>query len=248
VISSAEDELAFLRLVCLLPGVGEKTAVKLWARLGGSFNTADAVARATLRDAIPARGRERWGPIDALLEAVHDEGLTRRMGTIVGRFVECFYRTYAVDSFENADERLDDIGELTVECAKFEVLEEFLADVALQTNLDAETDEDEEVADAVRLSTIHQAKGLEWPVVIVLWCAEKMFPSPKALADDELGDGQAEERRLFYVAVTRACDELLLCAPTVRRMRDGGVLFCDRSRFLLDLSPDVIDQVRVGFI
>ncbi len=247
VVSSGEDELAFQRLVCLLPGVGEKTGAKIWAKLGGTFNTADAASRTTLRNAIPVRGRERWAPVDALLEEVHTEGLTCRMGEIVTRFVDVFYRTYAIDTFENADERLDDIGELTVECGKFERLEEFLADVALQTNLDAETD-DEESADAVRLSTIHQAKGLEWPVVIVLWCAEKMFPSPKALAGDELGDGEAEERRLFYVAVTRACDELMLCAPTVRRMRDGGVIFCERSRFLEALSPDVVERHRVGYI
>jgi DNA helicase-2/ATP-dependent DNA helicase PcrA len=248
VVGSAEDELAFQRLICLLPGVGEKTGAKLWAKLGGQFRATDPVSRVALREAIPARGRERWAPVDELLGEIEEEGLVSSMGEIVKRFVDVFYRTYAVDSFENADERLEDINELTTECGKFEKLEEFLSDVALQSNLDAETDEEGAAADAVRLSTIHQAKGLEWPVVIVLWCSEKMFPSPKALDEDELGDGEAEERRLFYVAVTRACDELLLCAPSVRRMRDGGVMFCERSRFLDELSADVIQSHRVGYI
>ena len=111
------------------------------------------------------------------------------------------------------------------------------------TNLDAESrvDEDEE-EDAIRLSTIHQAKGLEWPVVIVLWMVDGMFPSLRSMEENE--EGEAEERRLFYVAVTRAKDELCLCAPEVRRTRDGGIIYYSPSRFLEELPIGLLRERR----
>jgi len=117
----------------------------------------------------------------------------------------------------------------------------------LLTNLDAEA-ENLSPADrnAVRLSTVHQAKGLEWPVVIVIWATEGMFPSSRSM--NESDEGEAEERRLFYVAATRAKDELVLCTPEVRRMRDGGIMYCQPSHFVDELPGEVISSRRIGFI
>ena len=67
----------------------------------------------------------------------------------------------------------------------------------------------------------------------------------RALKEEQ---GEAEERRLFYVAVTRARDELCLCVPEVRRTRDGGVLYCEPSRFVREIPEDLLREVRVGFI
>ena len=91
--------------------------------------------------------------------------------------------------------------------------------------------------------TVHQAKGLEWPVVIVIWAAEGMFPSSRSMGENE---NDAEERRLFYVAVTRAKDELVLCAPGMRRTRDGGVFYCKPSRFIKEL-PRGLTRENFGF-
>ncbi len=116
-----------------------------------------------------------------------------------------------------------------------ETIEQCLSDIALLTNLDAEAESlSPAERNAVRLSTVHQAKGLEWPVVIIIWATEGMFPSSRSMNESE--QGEAEERRLFYVATTRAKDELVLCAPEVRRMRDGGVMYCLPSHFI-DESP-----------
>jgi DNA helicase-2/ATP-dependent DNA helicase PcrA len=75
-----------------------------------------------------------------------------------------------------------------------------------------------------------------------------MFPSARTLAESDGSEGEAEERRLFYVAVTRAKDELLLCAPEVRRTRDGGIMPCEPSRFLNELPPGLVENVRLSFI
>jgi DNA helicase-2/ATP-dependent DNA helicase PcrA len=91
----------------------------------------------------------------------------------------------------------------------------------------------------IRLSTVHQAKGLEWPLVIVIWCDEEMFPSGRALAE---GD-DAEERRLFYVAVTRAKDHLLLCVPSTRRIaQNGGTLYLKPSRFIKEIPSNLLNR------
>jgi DNA helicase-2/ATP-dependent DNA helicase PcrA len=88
---------------------------------------------------------------------------------------------------------------------------------------------------------VHQAKGLEWNVVIILWLAEGMFPSARALAESENGD--AEERRLFYVAVTRARDELFLCFPEIRRRQDGAVMYLEPSRFVREIPSEYLREI-----
>jgi len=82
--------------------------------------------------------------------------------------------------------------------------------------------------------------------VIVLWVTEGMFPPTRVL--NESDEGEAEERRLFYVAVTRAKDELILCAPEIRRAADGGVFECEPSRFIREIPQELIQDARVGFI
>jgi DNA helicase-2/ATP-dependent DNA helicase PcrA len=89
-------------------------------------------------------------------------------------------------------------------------------------------DEDERLT----LSSIHQAKGLEWRVVFLIWAADGRFPSPRSLRDAE---GEEEERRLFYVALTRARDELYVCYPIIESDRGrqtfdpASVAICSRS-------------------
>ena len=118
-------------------------------------------------------------------------------------------------------------------------LEAFLADVALMTNLDVRRNDPD--LDRVTLSTVHQAKGMEWPGVLVPWLSEGMFPSAKA---DEEGRAD-EERRLFYVAVPRAKDRLYLFSPQVRKMADGGMFPIEPSTFVKEIPPELVCVRRV---
>ena len=120
-------------------------------------------------------------------------------------------------------------------------LSAFLQEVALLTNAEAAYESKEDMRrHSVRLSTIHQAKGLEWPIVIILWAVEGMFPSSKTLVDDE---GEAEERRLFYVAVTRARNQLAIFTPEWREVSGGGVFTCKPSRYVAEI-PQSLLQIR----
>lgn len=236
------DEMAFVRLLSMLPGMGEKTSRTVWTKLGGSFDAGNELQRAQLPGLLRASARADWKSIDPVLAAYKNEELHGDGGEVVHRFLRAFYEAYANRTFENADRRVEDVHELILYTAKFETVDEFLNDVALLTNLDAEINGMNTEEEALRLSTVHQAKGLEWSAVIVLWATDNMFPSSRSL--QESPEAEAEERRLFYVAVTRAKDELCLCVPEVRRTRDGGVIYCEPSRFVTEVPRQLLSEVR----
>lgn len=255
ILQNPGDEVAFVRLIQLLPRVGRQTAAKLWRKLGKNFQTCDPTARQTLIDALPGVAREQWTPVSPILAAYHDEELKNDAGEVLNRFIELFYADYAVNTFDDHRRRIDDIRELILFTSKFESVEEFLSEMALLSNLDAEAAHPDLIANdnsgggnpakAIRLSTVHQAKGLEWGAVIILWMTDGMFPSARTLAESM--DDDSEERRLFYVAATRARDELILCVPQVRRMQDGGVQYCTPSRFVSELPPNLLRSAHVRY-
>ncbi|MFH1475893.1 MAG: ATP-dependent helicase [Verrucomicrobiota bacterium] len=245
ILHNPGDELAFVRLMSLLPGVGGKTAGKIWRALGNRFTTCDAAQRQALHNSLPATAQTAWQAIAPILEKYATE-LKDDPAEIVFQFNKAFYDQYALDTFDDYERRMEDLQEVMNFIADFESTEEFLNEVALVTNLDAEADRMDGIAkDSLRLSTVHQAKGLEWNAVFVLWAADGMFPSSRAIT--ESGDDE-EERRLFYVAVTRAKDELFLCVPAVRRAPDGGAQFLSPSRFIAEIPPDCLCREQVGFL
>jgi DNA helicase-2/ATP-dependent DNA helicase PcrA len=238
-----EDQLAFNRLLGLLPKVGERTALKIWNALGGRFTGPTLECRKALLAALPAGARAAWMPLDEVLGLVDTENLRQNPAQLVGLIADKFYDRYALETFDNHPRRMEDLQALALHAAKFPSLEAFLNELALMSNLEAEDDlATGAESDAVRLSTIHQAKGLEWHTVFVLWLAEGLFPSGRAVENPDEGD--TEERRLFYVAVTRARDDLHLCCPQIRHTRDGGVQYLPPSRFLNELRTDLVQTVK----
>ena len=245
ILHNPGDELAFTRLMSLLPGVGGKTAGKIWRALGNRFETRDTAQRQALHDHLPAAAQALWKAIAPILEKYETE-LKEDPAEIVFQFNKAFYDQYALDTFDDYERRMEDLQEVMNFISDFESTEKFLNEVALVTNLDAEADRTNGIAkDNLRLSTVHQAKGLEWNVVFVLWATDGMFPSNRAMT--ESGNDE-EERRLFYVAVTRAKDELFLCMPAVRRAPDGGAQFFSPSRFITEIPSDCLRQEQVGFL
>ena len=240
------DELAFIRLLCLLPGVGAKGAQNLWRKLNHRFDPLRSEDRKHLHSAIPKRGKEGWQPVHEALEAAEERLLRTNPGELIHTYLNAFYDEYAVETFDNYPQRLEDIQGLMDYTASFPSLQDFLSELALQTNLDESIRREDEPRDAVRLGTIHQAKGLEYPVVFVLWCVDGMFPSGRALEEDGSG-GESEERRLFYVASTRAKDHLYFGIPQVRRQRDGGLVYYTPSRFISELPPGTLREERGGY-
>jgi DNA helicase-2/ATP-dependent DNA helicase PcrA len=245
-LANPGDILAFTRLFGLFPGVGPKTAAKLWTEIGERLDFENKDALRTLREKLRAPAREAWSKVEPILEKAHAQKASIQAGEILQQFVDAFYEHYAWNSFDNAESRVDDLNELVIHVGRYDDVQSFLNESALLTNVDTDHDTTEAgLKDAVRLGTVHQAKGLEWPVVMVLWLNEGLFPSSRSL-QDAFG-GEEEERRLFYVAVTRAKDELDLCVPEIRRTRDGGVFYCAPSRFIKDVPRKLITEVRGTF-
>ena len=237
------DEMAFGRLLELMVGVGPRTVVRLWGKLGGRFNAMDAQQVQIVHDALRAPARKQWAAIVPVLTDYLGERTGRDAGEIMARFLDVFYSDYANNNFDNYDRRVDDVKELVLHAGRCETIERFLSDMALLTNVDTNDGKgDEDDTDAIRLSSVHQAKGLEWPVVIILWATDGMFPSARSI--DESEEGESEERRLFYVAVTRAKDELVICTPEVRRMRDGGMMYQDPSRFVREIPGKLLRRMQ----
>jgi DNA helicase-2/ATP-dependent DNA helicase PcrA len=237
------DRLAFDRLLCLLPGVGPRSAATYWQKLGSSFDSRDAARRDQLATLVKPAARVHWNAIAGGLARYHAGGGQGSAAELVNDFLDHFYLAHLEANYENAEERADDVQEVAAQIGQSASVEAFLQEVALLTNTDqADGDDSRRRADAVRLSTVHQAKGLEWPLVFIIWASEGMFPSSRSLGEVE---DDTEERRLFYVATTRARDVLNICIPEWRQTRDGQAFNCRPSRFVAEL-PDALLRARYG--
>jgi len=252
-IVNPQDELAFKRLVQLLPGIGGKGADKLWqefsSQLGSvSFDPESTPVTKPLATAIqrcaalaPKKAEKAWANFAITLSQLEAEDVRNSPSKMITLILEAGYEDYLEDTYDNYQLRKEDIVQLANFAAQFKSTEDFLSQLSLLSNLEAEADapanKDEE---QVRLSTIHQAKGLEFDVVFVIMLCDGMFPSGRSL---ELPEGEEEERRLFYVAVTRAKNELYLAYPYLRTMAGyEGESLQQASRFLSEIPPELVDQ------
>lgn len=157
--------------------------------------------------------------------------------------VEDVYRDFARAKFPNANARLDDLEQFAQFAQTYESLPSFLDEVALFNELSGEdVVPGEPEDDRVVLSSVHQAKGLEWSRVIVMGLSEGRFPSYRSIATEE---GLEEERRLFYVAVTRAKNEVALVYPMLARDRYGVDVILELSRFLAELPEEAYERWTV---
>ncbi len=223
--------MAFKRIIKLLPGVGAKTADKLWEK----FHPVLAEGKALLltSEAIPKKAIDDWKKAAQALNEIRKME-PKRAAEMIEKVVDTFYASYLKVKYPNARAREEDLHQLASFGMQFESLEDFLSQLALLTNIEADdasllARSDQEY---VRLSTVHQAKGQEWRAVFVVGLCDGMFPLARSI--DNL-EGLEEERRLFYVAVTRAKDELYLTFPLFRMTGGDTGGFQRPSRFVAEL-------------
>ncbi len=194
------DEASWYRLLTRLEGVGDVHARKIIETLSRYNNLEEIfLQKKKISDSlsrVPAQGLLAF--LDAL-EKVDKEKIEDSIAT----FMDDFYSKYLEYNFENAKERKSDLKRIRELADSYSTIEEMLDDFSLSE------DYREEESGVVTLSSIHQAKGLEWETVFIISLREGNFPHNKSLEEGML----EEERRLLYVAITRCKKELFLTYP-----------------------------------
>lgn len=242
------DELAWKRVLKLIPKIGNATAARVWEKLAYVAEPLALVRTNELASALPKGAQSGWGEFVELIRSLLEPDIVNQPAKQIELVLARGYLEYLQASYENAEAREEDLRQLANFAAGYETTETFLSELALiNTERFAPPggtvgedvlmggDEDEELA----LSSVHQAKGLEWRVVFVLWAADGRFPSARSLRDAE---GEEEERRLFYVALTRARDELYVCYPLLETERGRQSVIQRPSRFVTEV-PRVLFEI-----
>ncbi len=251
-VANRRDEVSFLRMVNLLPGCGPAAAAKLWSEwLRTGWATQEELppnwSDLLLRFKVPKKSTKHWEQLCFTLDELTPNGEFARPSAMIFSILEGVYADYLDASFDNAESRRGDIERLSEYGATFDDILEFLAQLSLMSTADGEPTGERGDADAdkVTLSSIHQAKGLEWKAVFLIWLVDGQFPNGRILEADDPAMLE-EERRLFYVALTRAKDELYLSYPMTNPKSYSGDVICRPSAFLNDFPPELVEEWDVG--
>lgn len=245
VLNNVKDEIAWLRLIMLLPGIGKVRAEKIISKVNQANNLEDykllLIADNSLNKLF--KGGEILEDLFSFLLKINVKNI--KVIDVIQGFVELFYQDYAKKHFEDWDERkleLDFLGRLS---SQYQDLSLFINETCLGDDFKKEANNQEK--DYLVLSTIHQAKGLEWDKVFIIGLVDGQFPHIK---DDKVN--LEEERRLFYVASTRAKKDLYFMYPFFSGMNHyysqastDDFTANNMSRFLEELDKNLYKQISL---
>jgi DNA helicase-2/ATP-dependent DNA helicase PcrA len=280
VIVNPRDELAWKRILKMIPGIGRATANRIFETIvdrseppavAGGLHRANELPDPTIQPPATAGGSDlpiapadlaltlqllstpsqmarlrsskTWQDFVELLELLVSPEYRGQPAKQIALILERGYEQYLLENYENADSRAEDIRGLALYAQRYESTETFLSELALlSTERFAEAQplagedvisggEDDEL---LTLTSVHQAKGLEWKAVFIIWAAEGKFPSPRSLKEI---DSEEEERRLWYVALTRAKDELYITYPLMMTDYNRQTVLQKPSRFVTECPP-----------
>jgi DNA helicase-2/ATP-dependent DNA helicase PcrA len=239
VIENPRDEVSWFRLLQLLPGIGEATARSVIGSMAESAWALEAFERFQ----APPRARQAHARLAELLTQLRlRPSGGNEVAADIAR-VRVLYDDILRERYDRVEPRLSDLDQLQTIAGGYPDRGAFLAAIALeppQGTQDLATGSPEEEEDALVLSTVHSAKGKEWDAVFVIWAVDGWFPMARALGDD---DELEEERRLMYVAMTRARDHLAVTYPlNAYSTRRGSDYTIDQlSRFI---DPGIRDTMQ----
>jgi DNA helicase-2/ATP-dependent DNA helicase PcrA len=245
VIVNPRDELAWKRILRLIPQVGNATANRIWERLAYAPDPLALVRREDF-SAAPKRGAG-WTEFLSLLESLVQDETRGQPARQIELILTRGYEAHLANTYENSEARLEDLRQLALYSTRYNSTEDFLSELALLSterygspqpiageDVVMGNDEDE----LLTLTSVHQAKGLEWRAVFIIWAADGKFPSPRSLRDAE---GEEEERRLWYVALTRAREQLYITYPLMITDYNRQTVVQKPSRFVTEVPPELYD-------
>jgi DNA helicase-2/ATP-dependent DNA helicase PcrA len=236
---------AWQRIAILLPKIGEKGAAKIYA---AAYDHArlmqkdliDALATDDVKSKVPKDAKDEWDSFCASLKEVAETMRTDTPAKAVEIAVDGWYGDYLRGAFADYIERLDELKAMVGFAQRYDAMQDLLAQIVLLNGEPSDRQVDPD-AEAVKLTTVHQAKGLEYDVVFIIGLADGQFPGRRSI---EAGDVE-EERRLFYVAVTRARNELYLCYPRVATRAGPGGMLLSPSRFLTEIDASLYEPLKI---
>lgn len=242
-LRNTNDVVAWLRSLQIQPGLGLGTSQKLADQLSKYSSTKEAIESGVKVGARAQDGlKNTFVMLKAMLAAALPSDAVRAFAASES------YRLYLEAEYPNYRDRLDDLDQLAVFAEQYRDLGAFLDAMTLTGDFGGriddtsrETDRNEDSGEEkLILSTIHQAKGLEWDAVFVVHCASGMFPSDRSLGER---NGLEEERRLFYVASTRARSKLFFTYPLTTGYESIDIR--QPSPFLDEIPVGMVEFVRL---
>lgn len=265
IVANPRDSAAFKRVAMLLPRIGTRSADRLFLLVNkiaerDRCSPIQAMSHKEVLAKIPKDACDDWTDLALTLQNIEDamggpalqieeqddlfeqakaeekqQRTAQTPSEIVRIGIDGWYGDFMRNCYENWTSRRDDLDSLVGFASRFETMSELLSQLVLLNSETSDRAIDPD-AETLRLTTIHQAKGLEFPIVFVLGLSDGLFPLKRAI---ESGDVE-EERRLFYVAVTRAMQELYLCHPRVS-MTGGPPQLMTPCRFIQEVDPEAYD-------
>ncbi len=236
VVANPADAVSWLRALTLVKGVGNRTAERLIEMLVNAPEPEKALIASSAVSIARGDGADGFRRLAELLSAMRGEGKrpAEQIAATIAYYMPLMRDAYP-DDFPKRERDLEHFQNIT---ERYRSLQSMLSDMALEPPNDSlggvlATDTEDEL---LTLSTIHSAKGLEWKVVFLIWAADGRFPGPQSMDPEDL----EEERRLMYVATTRAKDELYLSYPIYMFDRAMGYTMGRVSRFLEDVAPEIL--------
>jgi len=233
VVGNAKDEIAWKRALMMFEGIGEASAEELWQGIMRFSKPAERI----VKEGMIVSGRVHKGFTEFRKMLLKTYNLASHPGTMAELFVEEFYAQYMKEKYPDFRNRLYDVKQYVGLASRYSDFKQFFEDVVLDADLTNYGEKRIKEEDVLVLSTIHQAKGLEWEVVFVMGLASGRFPIHMAFEEDTI----EEERRLFYVACSRAKNILVMTAP-LSALNYWNEEEIQESCFISELPADVYER------
>lgn len=232
VIINPDDVISLNRILLLLKGVGSSTVNSVIPIIKGQLNPDIKL--------LPAKKADSIMPMLRTLDRLHSKIATKTPAELTEEIIN-YYRPILKDKYDDFSKREKDLEHLQYLATQYSNLEDFISDLALEPPEQSvegmyKRNSDDE---ALTISTIHSAKGLEWDSVFIIGAVDGRFPSAYSFNSEEEMD---EELRLMYVATTRAKNNLYITYPVDMYDYSRQMVLSKPSRFLDNISDDILEH------
>jgi len=237
ILTNPKDIVSWNRVILLIDGVGPRTAEKIIQDI--EMNKI-GIDKPHTFEKYGKHGTKIFELLMVLNKIYSDKvDLSTKLNILLEYYDPLFKSKY--DDFSK---RKKDIDIFLTIAERYKNVDDLLVDILLEPPNESviDIDAEDKNREYVTLSTIHSAKGLEWKVVFVISALDGRFPSSKAIDNSEELE---EERRLMYVACTRAKDYLFITYPTNIFDRDNGIILMKPSRFISDIDKNLIEYFNI---